>query len=146
MPFSASSLIAFSFLVRWVDPMARSTLGAFENWTFLVPHDLDAVAPGIVEIKERSRQSLDARLSQCAAHGFFVFDDESEMSAVSGTSQGVCFSVTSIVWRTYATDPHRTVTVLAICSERSAIVSRQCRFFEFHLLVPSMARPSGVTQ
>ena len=32
MPFSASSLRAFSFLVSRESPMPRSTLGALVNW------------------------------------------------------------------------------------------------------------------
>jgi hypothetical protein len=32
IPFSASSFIALSFLVKCVNPMPRSTLGALVNW------------------------------------------------------------------------------------------------------------------
>jgi hypothetical protein len=32
MPFSANSFLAFSFLVKCIRPMPRSTLGALVNW------------------------------------------------------------------------------------------------------------------
>jgi hypothetical protein len=47
MPFFANSFFALSFLVRWVSPIPRNG-----ELNVVVPDDLDAVAPGIAEVKE----------------------------------------------------------------------------------------------
>jgi len=46
--------------------------------------DLYPVTPGVAEIEERTRQRLDARRRQRAAHRVLVVDHETKMTAVVG--------------------------------------------------------------
>jgi hypothetical protein len=49
-----------------------------------VANDLNAVAPGVAEVEERTGQYLDARLGQGSADGVLIVDDEAEVATVIG--------------------------------------------------------------
>jgi hypothetical protein len=50
----------------------------------IIPHDLDAIAPGIAEIEKSAWKRLDSCLGQGAADSLFVIDDETEVASVVG--------------------------------------------------------------
>jgi len=83
MPFPLSSFIAFSFLEDATTHAAQDVrrLGELD---VVVADDLYTVAPWVEEIEKLTWQRFYARLRQGVAHGLFVIDNESKMTAVVG--------------------------------------------------------------
>ena len=59
--------------------MPRSTRVRLRELHLVVLHDLDAVAPRIVEVEASAARYVDARLEQRAARLLLVVDDEAEV-------------------------------------------------------------------
>src|SRR5262249_50599588 len=66
------------------EPHAAQHVRRLGELDVVVADDLYPVAPGVAEIEEPTRQRLDARRRQRAAHRVLVVDHETEMAAVVG--------------------------------------------------------------
>src|SRR6266478_6480748 len=82
--------LAAEFLHRFLalgevrQPHAAQDVRRLSELDVVVADDLYAVAPRIEEIEKLTGERFHARLRQGAAHGLFVIDNESKMTAVVG--------------------------------------------------------------
>src|SRR5262245_27027652 len=91
----------------------------------VIPDDLDAVAPGIAEIKEAPGQHLDPGLRQRLAHRLFVIDDQAEMPAVIGGLPTAFLQGEELIAKI---DESRVLALAPQLEFEQAAVERQCLF------------------
>jgi hypothetical protein len=65
-------------------PHTAQHVGRLGELNVLVADDLDAIAPGVQKVEERTGEGLDPRFGQCRARGFLIVDDQPEMASVVG--------------------------------------------------------------
>src|SRR5215470_561991 len=96
LPTSATSLAASSrrhaFVRKFFDrrcvlrevrePHAPQHVRCLGELNIGVSDDLDAVAPRVEKVEKRSRQGLNACISQRPTYGFLVIDDQAEVAAI----------------------------------------------------------------
>ena len=71
-------------LGQMVEPHAAQHVGCFGELNVLIINDLNAVAPWIVEVEERSFKLCEACLSKSTTSGLLIVDNRTEMTTLVG--------------------------------------------------------------